>query len=358
VHDPGHAVTTMKTYVLALAGALLLFACKKEASPPASTASETAALAPAVPDEAIYAASNALRVIDARAARVVGAVPLQRAVFAIDSSLDGRTIYAASSDGVYEIDADTNAYRLITSVSASDVRVSESGKTLSVLQHEVIVHKNGTRDIEPFHLVVLDLASRRVLSDEEVGPRVFFAKPAEDKRLGLVVDAEGKLRLFTGGKGEGRTIDVQSLLGPDRSGWRLRNAVAVGGAHAFVGVEGRPSAIIDVDLDRGTASAIGLGRLVTIRGLAVSADARTLYVNGARELILVDLETRAVQKAIELPGAHTGLSLSSNGRWAALAQTVDGNGGAVTLVALDALTVHTRIHLDDISPWAIAIRRR
>jgi hypothetical protein len=79
-------------------------------------------------------------------------------------------------------------------------------------------------------------------------------------------------------------------------------------------------------------------------------------VNAINELLVVDLEKRVIRAAIELPGAHVGLAVSDNGRWAFLAQTVDGTGGAVTIVRLDPLSVYAKIHLDDISPWAVAVK--
>jgi hypothetical protein len=59
---------------------------------------------------------------------------------------------------------------------------------------------------------------------------------------------------------------------------------------------------------------------------------------------------------LELPAAHTGISISSDGRFAYLAQTVDGTGGSITAFALDSFSVAKRVHLDDISPWALAVR--
>jgi DNA-binding beta-propeller fold protein YncE len=345
---------------LVLLGLWAGMACKKEAPPPAVESARAPLDALQPPSEIVYAASNALRIVDTALGQVTASIPLERAVFALDTSLDGRTIYVAASEGVYEIDAATNAETLLTNVPASDVRVSESGATISVLQHEVIVHKNGTRDVEPFHLLVIDSKTHRALSDREVGPRVFFASPADEKRHGLVVDGDGRLRLWKDGAGEEKVIDVHALIpaAPSVEANRIRNGVAVHGDHAYVPLEGRPARVVDVDLLRGTASAIDLERPLALRGLAVTPDGKKLVVDAAREIVVVDLQKRAIQKALELPGAHTGLAISTGGEWAALAQTIDGTGGSVTLVRLDPLAIVERVHLDDISPWAIAIRRR
>jgi hypothetical protein len=349
--------------LLALLAAVETGGCKKDQ---ASTAQETAPLAPQkqkpvdAPNEIVYAASSALRVVDTRLGKVVSGVPLSHTVYSIEFSLDGSSAYVATGAGIFEIDAALHQLRgQLTDHPASYAVLDQGGSRLDVLEHEVIVHKDGTRDIQPFHWVELDLASGgKLISDEEIGQRITFVVPPRDDRYHLLLTADGEVRL---GKPKTKLRDsvALSLAGMAQDGQsRVRSMGAVKGSNAYIPVEASPSQIVDVDLSRGDSRAISLERPLRIRGLAVTPDGKSLLVNAIGELLVVDLEKRRVRAAVELPGAHIGLSISDNGRWAFMAQTVDGTGGAVTIVRLDPLSVYSKIHLDDISPWAIAVKPR
>jgi hypothetical protein len=333
------------------------FACKKEA--PVAPKIEEKKPAEA-PQEIVYAASSALRVIDARQGKVIASIPIQHTIYSIQFSLDGSAAYLATGAGVFEVDA--NAHRLrgqLTDRPASWAAVDASGSKLEVLEHEVIVHKDGTRDIEPFHWVALDLtAGAKPIADEEIGQRVMFVVPPREDRHHLVVTADGEVRL---GKpktrlADGAAVALKGTAKDEKA--RVRHMVATRGNSAFVPVEGATSEVVEIDLVSGDSRAMSLERSVRIRGMAATPDGKSLLVNAVGELIVVDLETRAVRSALELPGAHVGLAISDDGKWAFLAQTVDGTGGAVTIVRLDPLAVHAKVHLDDISPWTVAVRPR
>src|SRR5262249_38701478 len=137
---------------------------------PAQASSSAPLTAVSAPDVFVYAGSSSLRVVDSARGAVVASLPLHNAIYGIEFDRSGKSAFVATGGGLFELDVATNAFTQLTSIPASYLHRDDSTNTLSVLQHEVIVHKNGTRDIEPFHLVSLDLGTRRIVSDEEIGP--------------------------------------------------------------------------------------------------------------------------------------------------------------------------------------------
>lgn len=344
-----------------LAVALALFgACKKDGGPSAAT--ETSAVKTGVPAAQVWAASAHVRVVDTMLGTVASKIQLGRAVSGIVFSADGLTAYVGASDGVHAIDAATS--RELAKLTERPVRqlaIDDAGTKLFALEHEVVVMPDGTRDIRPFHLVTIDVTSGKVVADEELGQRILYAVPPTATHSGFVLAESGDLALARPGQAlaEAQSLDVKKALGlgPDAR-FRVREVATVRDGRAFLAVEGEPSQILELDLATGNARGLGLERALALRGLAVTADGKSLLVDAVNELMLVDLGARTLRGTLDLGGAHTGLALSADGKWAFLAQTIHDGGGAVTIVRLDTFTLHSKIHLDDVSPWVLAVRPR
>ncbi len=341
---------------------LALVACKsnKESSESvASTRAPVTASAALAPNDVVYAASAHLRIVDAAAGRVVKNVDFQHAVSTIVFSRDAGRAYLAASDGVREVDTRTQELTgKLTEHPARNVEMSEDGARLYVLEHQVIVNPDETREILPFHLVTIDVAKRTVVSDEEIGQRVLYAYPPIGDRYGVVVLEKGDVRKIAPRQplsSEGTLIDP--LLGQvSKFGARVREGSCVHGGKAYLPIEAEGSRILEIDLASGEAAPIMLGQPMSLRGLAFSPDGGTMYVDAGKTLLSIDMKSKRVAGTLELGGAHTGVSISTDGRFAYLAQTIDGTGGAVTVVSLDPFQKAKSIHLDDISPWALAVR--
>lgn len=309
----------------------------------------------------IYAASAHLRIVDAKAGRVVKNIDLQKAIRNLVFTRDGSRAFVAASDGVREIDPEKQEIvAKLTDHPARNVELSEDGQRLYVLEHEVIVHPDETREILPYRLLTFDLAKRELLFRDEIGQRVLYAHPAAKDRHGVVAFESGEIRKISPGQplgSEGQAIDP--FFGrPSKYRARLREGSLVHAGKAYLPIEADPSFVLEIDLANGEASAIALDRPYSLRGLAFPSD-DWMLVNAGIFLLSVDMKTRAVNGGVELGAAHTGLSISASGRFAYLAQTIDGTGGAVRVVSLDPeIAVANKIHLDDISPWALAVRPR
>lgn len=335
---------------------LAVAACKKdEAAPekaaPVQKTSAALSAATAVPTGMVFAASTHVRIVDPAKGVLAASIDLGKAVNAIAVSPDGATAFVATSNGVFQVDARSKALLgQLTSSPARSVVLGEGGKNVYVLEHDVIVEENGTRDIKPYRLKTLNAATGKVTGEEEIGQRILFAMPSENGRDHLVVTEAGEILVGSAGSklSEGRAMNLGAAP------LRVRPNVVVSNGHAFVPLDGQPARVIDVNLANGESAPIDLPNATIIRGLSATPDGKTLVVNTVKELVLVERTGRAITGRVELGAPHQGVAVSADGKFAYLAQTIDGTGGAVGIVQLEPLAMRGKVHLDDISPWAIA----
>lgn len=352
--------------ILGAAALLMAIGCKSKESPatePAKPSSNTKASKALldVPRDTIYAASAHIRVIDAGAGQVVSGIDLQKSITAIVFTKDGLRGFVAASDGVRLFDTLKNEVRAqITKHPARTIALSSDETKLFVLEHEVIVAANGTRELTPFRLATVDVKTGDVLGSEEVGQRILTMLPSLDgKRAHLVVYGKGEVRLVQPGDklSDGQKIDV---MGDGQAVLGVRPYVvrSPDGHRAYVPLEGAASKVADIDLATGAVRFIEMGAPILMRGLGITPDGKTLVVNGSRLALKIDLASGKIAGRAELADSHIGVAISVDGRRAYLAQTIDGQGGAVTAVLLETMKVQGKIHIDDISPWVIAVRPR
>ncbi|MBI4815440.1 MAG: hypothetical protein HY791_04250 [Deltaproteobacteria bacterium] len=314
-----------------------------------------------VPRDLVYAASSHLRVVDAALGQVVAGIDLNKAIKWIEFDRDGKRAYLAASDGVREVDVEkTEVIARLTEHPARHVIVSPDGKKLFVLENTIKVSDDQkTRVPEPFHLLTIDLATRKLEKDELIGDRIFRAIPATAPgRHHLAITESGRLRLGRSPEPFGSGVDLDPLSGLGGDGG-VRHFVALDSnlTKVYVPIEGTPSRIFEVDLETGRSRVLSLERSLHLRGLALGPG-QQLVVDCTAELLLVDIPSGKVTGSVAIEGTHNGLAVAPDGKRAYLARTIDGDGGGVTVVALDPLRVQGKIHLDDISPWAIAVRPR
>lgn len=341
--------------------ALVIGGCKKEAEP-AAAGEATQALAPRAAEarasDLVYAASSHLRFVDVDAGRVVGGIELQKAVRVIRFSHDGRFAFVAASDGVRRVDVVRGQVAAkLTERPARHLELDDTGRRLFVLEHDVVVKPDGSREPLPYELVTFDAQTGEELAREEVGQRVLYAHPAGSGTRPVVVTEAGELKIGEVGGKLAAAAEVPVFEdGPPERGYRLQVGAFAAGGKVFLPVESDPSRVLAIDLASGQRATLDLGRMTTLRGIALTPDGRRLVVNTGKEVLLYDLEARRVAGALEIEGGHAQVAVSSDGRFAHLARTVDGTGGAVTVIGLDPLAVTGKIHLEDISPWALAVR--
>lgn len=344
---------------------LLALGCteKKADSPAAATTTAAAKAAPTDTARAghrVFAASAHLRVVDAADQKVVGKVQLQKAVRRIVFSQDGLTAYVAASDGVRAVDTTTfEVIAKLTDRPARYVELDSTGHMLHVLEHWVHIAPNGARTPQPFSLVTIDTRTGAPASKVEVGERVLYARAAEGEGGHWIRVTElGEVSIGTAETpwGEGTKLDPTD--GAPDAPYRVRKTIGHHGAHVYLPIESDPARVLDIDTKTGRTRMYSLGEKAAIRGVGVTPDGATLIANTGKTLKFVDLSSGDVTHTLALPDTHVGCTITDDGRTAYLARVVDGKGGAVTAIDLTAKTVGDKVHLDDITPWAIAVQPR
>ena len=345
--------------------AVLSFACKTKNEQKAEVKTEapktkTQGLLD-VPQDKIYAASAHIRIVDAAAGQVTAGIDLQRAVNAIVFTQNGLRGFVAASDGVREIDPVKQTIKAkLTNYPARSVTLSADDSKLYVLEHEVVVQANGTRDVKPFRLKTIDLGKNVEVASETIGPGIFAVLPAHSPELHhLVISDARKIRLVApGGKlSDGKTLDLTAGFDSDRMfGMRPYLARSPDGKKAYLPVEGIPSRVAQVDLKDGTVSMIDLQGQHLLRGIAVSADGKTLVVNASTKALKIELNNPEVIKTVDLGGHHMDVSLSTDGRRAYFAKPIHEKGGAISVVHLEKMKLQGLMVTPDISPWVLAVR--
>lgn len=347
-----------------LAASVAVTGCKskEQTVAPATSTKAVVAEAPGLPQHTVFAASNQVRVVDTRAGKVVGQVDLRKAVREIRFSADGATAYVAASDGVRAIDG--RSYEVVGKLSDNPTRyieLSPDGTKLYALEHFVLTKPDGSPDPQPFSLLTIDTQNGRVLSKEVIGERIIYARPAPSKDgRSVYIEESGKIVLGTQGGpwGQGTEVDLRAGM-PDDKPFRVRKTIAHFGQHVFVPVEGEMARVLDIDTASGQTRLLSLGAAAAIRGLGITPDGRQLLVNTGVSLTTLDVASgQVVGEPLELPSGQMGCAVSDDGRFAYLAQMRDsagGPGGAVVAVDLKAQSITHTVHLDNISPWAIAV---
>ena len=351
--------TTLSIFILAAS-----FACKSKTDkkPAKVEAPKTSAQALLdVPQDTIYAASAHIRIIDAAAGQVTAGIDLQRAVNGIVFTQNGLRCFVAASDGVREVDPEKQTVKAkLTNFPARSISLSADDSKLYILEHEVVVLKNGARDVKPFRLVTMDLGKNQVLKSEEIGQGIFAILPALAPNLHhLVVSDVRKIRLVAPQEklSEGKTLDLTAGFESDRLfGMRPYLARSLDGRLAYLPVEGRPARIAEVNLEDGSISMIALDKQYSLRGLAVTPDGKTLVVNAGATALRIDLATKKVTGLIGLEGHHLDVAIARDGRRAYFAKPVHEKSGAVSVVLLEKMKLQGLIITPDISPWVLTVR--
>jgi len=350
--------------LIAIAASLAVVACKSETKVATKVATETKTKALDkldVPTDVVWAGSAHLRVVDVAAGQVVAGVDLQKSITHIAFTPDGTRGFVAASDGVREIDVQTHAVKAhLTKHPARRLYPSADGSKLFVLEHEVKMLESGAREVLPFRLKTIDLATGGVLGEETIGQKILAAVPSLTKdRLHTVLTQAGDLKTAPMGAKLADAARVE-LPEPVAAGFGMRPYVAISpdGRFVYVPMEGKIGHVLAIDRTDGSARAISLGEPLLLRGLAVTPDGKRLVVNASAVALVVDIASGKVQGKVELGAQHIDAAVGTDGRRAYLAQTIDGTGGAVTVLHLDKLKVQGKIHLGDISPWVLAVKPR
>lgn len=304
--------------------------------------------------------SNDLSVIDPATNGVIATIEVGKRPRGVRVSPDGKYIFAALSGSpkcppslpdeecdAMKADRSADGIAMIDAATHTLVRTLPGGSD----PEQFDVSPDQTRlyvaNEDAGQATIVDIATGAVTATVPVG-----LEPE-----GVRVSPDGSVVLVTSETDHDITfIDTASgnVIGQVDVGLRPRDIVfAPDGRRAFVSAElNHHVAVVDMAA-RTVVENIELPQQALPMGLAISADARTLYVaNGrARTVSKIDLEGAEVAGDVEVGARPWGIALSPDG---GRIYTANGSSNDVTVVDARTLAIIARIPVGK-SPWGVAI---
>jgi YVTN family beta-propeller protein len=304
--------------------------------------------------------SNDVSIIDPDRNEVIATIPVGKRPRGVRVSPDGKLVFAALSgspkcppsmpdEACERVPADKTAdgVAMIDAASRTLLRVLPGGSD----PEQFDVSPDQTRlfvSNEDAHTAsIVDIASGRIVQTVAVGREPEGVKVAPDGSVFLVTgETDHDVTVLDATTGE--------ILTKVEVGLRPRDVIFTpDGRQALVSCElSRRVAVIDAATWT-VARRIELPEVSFPMGLAISADARTLFVaNGrGRTISKIDLGAARVLGSVEVGPRPWGIALAPDGR---RLYTANGPSNDVSVVDARSLTVIARIPVGQ-SPWGVAI---
>jgi YVTN family beta-propeller protein len=307
--------------------------------------------------------SGDLSVIDGATLEVIATVPLGKRPRGIHASPDGRTIYVAlsgsppappgvdestlpppdkSADGIGVFDvAENKLVRVIQGGSdPENFAVSRDGNTLFVSNEDI----SG--------LSFIEVMTGKLVQTIGVGGEPEGVTLAPNGKLVYVTDeADGAVSVID--------VAARKRLKTIKVGRRPRNIVFLpDGSRAYVNAENDGGIVLLDAVKNVKLREIPLGTPGEIKpmGLALSPDAKTLYVSTGRgrKVFVVDTATNQPTASFEVGQRPWGIAVSPDGK---TLFTANGPSNDVSVVDLASQTVTRKIKVTG-SPWGVLIVNR
>jgi len=300
--------------------------------------------------ERVLVASNAIWEVDTVAGSARELAPL--GLFVKDLAVDAaaRTAWAATSDGIVEIELVTGeTVRTLGDAPARSVELAEAaGKLYGMFT----MGPDAPPEIRAFSLA----DGRQVGSSPlAVGTTGIRWDPAADSVLGLehgerslelrdavTLSARDVISLPASVATPGVSTLAPEVLVHDASGTIV--VPEMGGEGGLWVV--RPGA---------DAEWIALGHEAHFRGGAITADGRFVFLSALDHVSKIDLELGREVAWVGLDVVHQRIALSHDEASLFLTVPVTGEGGALSVLSAESLLPTGRIPVPEISPFALAV---
>jgi YVTN family beta-propeller protein len=307
--------------------------------------------------------SGDLSIIDGATFEVMATIPLGKRPRGIHASPDGRTIYVALSGSPMAPPGVDESKLPPPDKSADGIGVFD------VEQNKLVRLLEGGSDPENFD--VSRDGNLLFVSNEDVATISFIqtstGKPVQTVSVGgepegVTLAPDGKLVYSTSENDSTvSAIDVaeHKLVKSFKVGRRPRNIIFLpDGSRGYVGAENDGSIILFDPVKNEKIQDISLGPAGEIKpmGLALSPDAKTLYVSTGRghKVFAVDTTTNQVTASFEVGLRPWGIAVSPDGK---TLFTANGPSNDLSVVDLASQAVTKKIKLTG-SPWGILILNR
>ncbi len=307
--------------------------------------------------------SGDLSIIDGSTLEVIATIPLGKRPRGIHASPDGRTIYVAlsgspiappgvdedslpppdkSADGIGVFDVEQNKLvRVIEGGSdPENFDVSRDGSM-------IFVSNEDTSQVS-----FIEISSGKVVQTISVGGEPEGVRLAPDGKL-VYSTSENDSTISA--------IDVagRKLVKNIKVGRRPRNILFLpDGSRGFVSAENDGAVTVFDPIRNVKIKDIQLGDASVIKpmGLALSPDAKTLYVSAGRghKVVAVDTATDKVVFSVDVGLRPWGIAVSPDGK---TLFTANGPANDVSVVDLANRTIAKKINLTG-SPWGVLILNR
>jgi YVTN family beta-propeller protein len=308
-------------------------------------------------------ASNELSIIDPRIDEVVATIAVGRRPRGVRVGADGRHVFVAVSGSPrcpptlpdeecerLEVDKTEDGIAIVDVAARTVIRVLPGGSDPEQFDLSADEQRLFVSNEDADAATIVDIATGHVLRTVPVGREPEGVKTSPDGTV-FVVTSESDHDVAV--------VDAETgaILARVEVGLRPRDVVfGLDGTRAYVSAElDRHVAVIDTAswavLERIPFSATALPM-----GLAVSSDARWLYVANGRDRTVakVNLDSRTVVASADVGTRPWGVALSPD---ETLIYTANGPSHDVTVVDAASMSVVARIAVGE-SPWGVAVGPR
>jgi len=309
----------------------------------------------------VYVGATTLYVLDEESGKIAGEIPIDRWIYNISVSPDGKTVYAGASNGVNIIDVETRTIQgLLMDKPAFTVEIEKESNRMFVLTNDRKVMPDGTAEAFPSKLLVYDLSSKTLLRTIELNRMVFDIEivPEQDRLYCLdLLDSELKIVQLTSGA-QIETLDLGDYgyeHKDQNQGMLWRMIRDKDSNKIYIAQGGNQAGVLVVETTTNSVRRIALDHEAKWRGGVLSPDGKKLYLNAVRFLSVIDLEKEAEISWVPLDVPYQGMEIGDRGEKLYLINPVYDTGGSMAIFNAKTLAPLYRILVPDASPFTIAV---
>lgn len=309
----------------------------------------------------VYVASTNLYVIDDGENKVTASIPVQRWIYNITISPDGRYSYLGASDGVHVVDVKKRKVEgLLADQPGFAVALDEKGGRIFILTNERRELSDGNVEAMPSKVLVYDMKGRGLLKTVELDRVIFDIAVVPEKDRLYCLDLLGSeleiIQLTSGALIETLPLGSYGYKDKDETQgfvWRMLKEPA--GARIYIPQGGSESGVLVLDTATNHIKRIPLPHEAKWRGGVISPDGGKLYLNAVRWLSVIDLrrEEEIAWKPLDVP--YQGIALDREGKKLYLVNPMYDQGGSLAILDAASLDPIGRVLVPDASPYSVAV---
>jgi DNA-binding beta-propeller fold protein YncE len=309
----------------------------------------------------IYVASTSLYIIDDTESRITASIPLERWIYNIAVSPDGRYSYLGVSDGVHIVNVkDRKVEGLLTDQPGLVLSLDEKSGRIYVLTNERRELPGGDVEAMPSKVLVYDTKGNVLLNAIDLGRIIFdiAVVPERDRlyALDLLGSELAVFQLTSGALIE--TLSLGSYGYPDKDenqGFVWRMVKDPRGTRIYIPQGGRESGLLVLETATSSIRRIPLPHEAKWRGGVISPDGAKLYLNAVRWLSVIDLRTEQEIAWRPLDVPYQGIALDREGKKLYLVNPMYDRGGSLAILDAVSLEPLGRVLVPDASPYSVAV---